>query len=227
MASPTPQADGRILYTIVSGDTLILIADRYGISINDLYTYNRLAPDSILSVGQTIILGYGSFPDGSVLLPGFPQARVKPDGRIVHVVAQGDSLIAIATLYNLTLEELFARSGLTGDSLLTINQEVVIGERPRPQQVGGSADIPGETPTSIPTTTNTFTPTAVPPTATLAPTATIAPPSTAEPEPLATAVPNQPVNGSSSLIGLLPLALGIIGLMSFTAAIFIFLGQRK
>ncbi|MCA9961506.1 MAG: LysM peptidoglycan-binding domain-containing protein, partial [Anaerolineales bacterium] len=230
--SPTPQEDGRILYTVAPGESLLLLAERYDVPIRDLYAYNNLTEGSVLSVGQTLILGYSVFPDGSTVLPGFPQARLKPDGTIVHLVQEGDTPISIAVTYDLTLEEFYTVSGLNPDSFLTINQEVVVGTRPTPVAVGGStnapdsaiAELPAPSMTPQSTATASATATAVPPTATHTPTA--APSATATAAATATAVPT-PTSSTSELVSLLPLILGIVGLLALTGAIFIYVGNKR
>ncbi|MBE2201731.1 MAG: LysM peptidoglycan-binding domain-containing protein, partial [Anaerolinea sp.] len=228
--SPTPQDDGRILYIVAPGETLIVIAERYGVPINELYRYNNLTEASVINVGQTLILGYTIFPDGSTALPGYPQARVKPDGRIVHLVQAGDTPISIAVTYGLTLDGFYAVSGLSAGALLTINQEVVVGARPVPAEVGGSTNAPDSAiaATPEPTSTPTSTP---PPTATTTPTATSSPTATATTSPTLTmtpaptAVPTPPA--TTGFISMLPLALGIIGLLALAAAIFLYMGSKR
>lgn len=172
VASPTARADGRILYTVLPGDTLISIADKYNISVDSLYGFNQLNLNSILTVGQTIVLGYTTLPDGSRVIPELPLARIKPDGTIVHVVNEGDTYISIALEYELTLTELFDLSGLSEAQFLLIGQEVIVGTLPTPTDVGGSADSPGEvltlqgggldiTPEDLPAPTATMTAQAV------------------------------------------------------------------
>lgn len=191
LASPTAQPDGRILYDVQTGDTLITLADQFDVSLDNLYAWNNLLPNSLLSVGQTLIIGYTVLPDGSRPLAGFPDARVRPDGTIVHVVGSGDTLLLIAATYDLTLEELYEISGLSEGALLQLGQEVVVGQRPQPETIGGSSEDP-ELGLSVIEVTENASPTAQPePTATQtpAPTAT----NTAEP----TAVPAQAVAAAS------------------------------
>lgn len=235
IASPTAQPDGRILYTVQPGDTLIVIAERYGVELSNLYSYNQFTESTLLTVGQTIIIGYTVLPDGSTVLPGFPQARVKPDGTIVHIVAANDTLISIAVTYDLTLDELYELSGLSPDSFLQLNQEVVVGHRPQPQQIGGSSNAPDAAVSILTagTETPTVPPTDLPPSATAVATMT----ATAEVATQVAAVPTQPAAatavaaaangsaGSSSL--LLWLFIGAVAIVLGAGGAFFYLASRR
>jgi LysM repeat protein len=162
VTSPTAQPEGQIIYTVQEGDTLSLIANQFELSLNELYSYNSLTADSVIQVGQQLLLGFSMLPDGSIPLEGFPSARVLPDSTIVHTVSAGDSFYAIAATYDLTLEQFYEVSGLDETSILQIGQEVAVGEHPLPEEIGGSTDLPAEmaSPTSTATTTTTPVPSA-------------------------------------------------------------------
>lgn len=69
----TPLADGAVVYTVQAGDTLYGIALQYDVPLDDLYKLNNLTRESVLNVGQEIIVKVGS--DGVV--PAQPTATLK------------------------------------------------------------------------------------------------------------------------------------------------------
>jgi hypothetical protein len=54
--TPTPGADGRILYTVLAGDSQLLIAEKFGIDVNVLRQLNNWTADTPLIEGQVILL---------------------------------------------------------------------------------------------------------------------------------------------------------------------------
>lgn len=164
VASPTARADGTIVYEVSEGDTLSGIANRFQVPLQDLYQFNGLDEDALLSIGQELVIGYTEAAPGSTRpAPVPPGVDVREDGALVYRVQEGDTLIGIAVRYNLTLQEILAlNEGLSEDTLLTVGQEVVVGERREPQSVGGSTDLPEGTPTAIPSPSPTVTSTPLP-----------------------------------------------------------------
>lgn len=55
--TPTPGADGRILYTVQTGDTLWRIAALTGKTMEELRQLNNLGPDEVIQEGQLLLLG--------------------------------------------------------------------------------------------------------------------------------------------------------------------------
>jgi len=56
LPTPTPRPDGAVVHVVQAGDTLFGIARQYGVSLDDLYRLNRLTPESILELGQTLVV---------------------------------------------------------------------------------------------------------------------------------------------------------------------------
>lgn len=182
-ASPTPLADGRIVYTVAEGDTLSAIAFRFGKTVAELYELNGLDENALLAVGQEIVIAFaGDAPAASATASGGgPAAASGVSGPLTHEVAQGDTLLGIALQYDLTMENLLALNPtLSEDTLLQLGQEVVVAARQEPLSVGGSTDFPEGTatvtaPAVAPTATVvTSTPAVVLPDPTVTPTQSLA-----------------------------------------------------
>jgi LysM repeat protein len=56
LPTPTPRPDGAVVHVVQAGDTLFGIARQYGVSLDDLYRLNRLTPESIIELGQTLVV---------------------------------------------------------------------------------------------------------------------------------------------------------------------------
>ncbi len=220
VAIPTANPDGVVLYNVVAGDTMLVIAHRFKKDVYYLYDLNNLNYHSILSIGQPIILAYEQLPDGSKPVKEYPYARMLEDGRIVHIVQPGDTLAGIAITYELTYDEFYAISGLNSSSLLQIGQEVQVGIQPQPAESGGSTDAPEELATAAATPSPMAFSTQKP-TITPQPTQTVPPiaiqeeipitPSLAAPTPAS--IPLLEAEDENR-VGFIPLIAGVIGVLA-------------
>ncbi len=98
--APTVGAD---THTVAAGDTLWGIARRYGVTVEQLRTWNGLTADT-LTIGKVL--------------------RVRaPGGAATHRVVAGDTLWALARRYGVSVDQLRSWNDLRGD-VLTIGREL-------------------------------------------------------------------------------------------------------
>jgi LysM repeat protein len=104
-----PGAVGENYYTVVKGDSLYSIANKYSVTVSELKSANNLTSDA-LSIGQVLII---------------PTKEVTPPSGTTYIVQSGDSLWVIANKYGITVDQLKSANNLT-TNLLSIGQVLVI-----------------------------------------------------------------------------------------------------
>jgi len=100
------------IYTVVAGDTLFSIANRFNTTVEAIKTANKLT-SNIISIGQQL------------RIPGLTTITPPSTGVKVYTVKPGDTLFSIARAKNTTVEAIKALNNLTSD-LLTIGQQLFI-----------------------------------------------------------------------------------------------------
>jgi len=116
--SPSPTPSGPFEYTIQEGDYLGGIAERFGVDLFTLMTYNNLTNQSVLFVGQTLIIPP---PDAEPLTPT-PLPEYLPRGtEIEYLVRPGDTLESIAAQFNSTVEAIMEANDLQNTTIYVGN----------------------------------------------------------------------------------------------------------
>jgi serine/threonine protein kinase len=133
--TPTPTP---IIYTVIQGDTLFSIADKYGTTVEAIAEANGLSLSAILHIGQQLIIPYPRPTGGPV-----PETPVISAGTVItHVVQTGDNLYSIANLYGTTVEVLMMVNGIKDPMLIQIGQELIISwETPTPTPLVYPVDL--------------------------------------------------------------------------------------
>lgn len=102
----TSEDDTETTYTVVKGDTLYGIANKFGVSVNNLKNINNLSSNT-LSIGQVL------------KIPG------TTSNKLTYTVKSGDTLYGIANTYNTTVNEIKSLNNLTSNTL-SIGQTLIL-----------------------------------------------------------------------------------------------------
>lgn len=110
--TPSPEVSTGIKYTVQSGDNLSTIAQRFGVSINQITGYRSGNPNLI-------------YP-GEVLTIGGASGNATSSGT-VYTVQAGDTLSEIAQRYGTTYQRLAQINGIANPNLIYVGQKIRIG----------------------------------------------------------------------------------------------------
>lgn len=117
---PYTPPKGENVYTVKKGDSLYVIANKYGITVDELKTANNLS-SNLLNVGQIL------------KIPKKEEAT--PSEYEVYTVKSGDSLWSIATNYGVSVDDIINLNNL-GTTILQIGQQILI-----PKQVESEKNV--------------------------------------------------------------------------------------
>lgn len=95
-------------YTVVAGDTLSGIAERFGISENSICQHNNISNPNLIYPGQTLKL------------------CVSPDNSVWHTVASGENLSSIAERYGTSWRSIADLNNLANANLIYPGQKLRI-----------------------------------------------------------------------------------------------------
>ena len=98
-----PGGTAQNTYTVRAGDTLYSIAQRFGLTVDELRRLNNLTSNN-LSIGQVLIISQGDIEE-------------PPTSTTTYTVQSGDTLYKIARQFNTTVGDLISLNNLTSTSL--------------------------------------------------------------------------------------------------------------
>jgi len=180
-ATPTPvgmvqlskaDSSGKIIHEVQVYQTLTTIAQAYGVNIDRILALNGLQIDSILSIGQRLLINPGSVTPTATPHPLTAIEKLTPesDGRYYHEVQSGETLSWIANLYEISVTALMAWNGLDSTSILHPEQKLILQVTPPATETQTPA--PATLTPTVTTVPSTSTATHIPTVAAFSPTPT-------------------------------------------------------
>ena len=104
-SSGPPEDDNEIIYTIKWGDTLSRIAYRYGVSVQQLVSWNNIRNPNLIYAGNTLVIYTNS--------SGQTQTS-----QSIYIVKSGDTLWGIAMKYGTTVTRLVYLNSIRNRNLI-------------------------------------------------------------------------------------------------------------
>ncbi|MBM7662512.1 LysM repeat protein [Bacillus mesophilus] len=166
---PTP-TETTVTYTVVSGDTLSLIAKRFNVSVDSLKTANHLTSDIIFVGHQLIIPGEAPTPTETAEetpttapeeVTEVPTDNVEPaptdnvepaptETVATYTVVSGDTLSLIAKRYNTTVTAIKETNALTTDTIY-VGQTLSVPTMTQVVEEAAPVVVVDSTPPDVPT----------------------------------------------------------------------------
>ena len=113
-------------YTVAKGDTLYSISRKYGVSVSELTQANSLSSDSVIKVGQTLVIPSAQNAAATVQAPQTISAAPATRSYDSYTVQKGDTLYRIAKVNGITVDELKTLNNLNSSSVLKVGQVLKI-----------------------------------------------------------------------------------------------------
>jgi len=115
-----------VTYTVVKGDNLWSISQRYDVKMNTIISTNNLKEISRLSIGQKLKLPITNMDIAKA--EGYSQDAAAEE--IIYYVKKGESLWSISREYNVKLESIIAANNITNASKISTGQQLRIPNVP-------------------------------------------------------------------------------------------------
>ena len=148
--TPTPTPVPPLVHQVQEGETLIIIAGMYDTTVEDILALNPGVEPEVLQVEQVLLIPRGTLtPEPTNTLdPSLPTPT--PPDHIIHIVAPGETLSAIAEEYDVSVDSIrYANDMLIGEDTIFVNQSLVI-PMGTPEPSPTPTVDPNATPTPVP-----------------------------------------------------------------------------
>ncbi len=121
--SLTPTPSGPTEYTVEVGDTLFSIAEKFGVTMDLLISFNALADPNNIGVGTKLLIPPpdSELPTETAVPTGLPRGS-----KIEYLVKTGDTLQSIAAKFNSTAEAIATENKVQLTDILFVGKLLVV-----------------------------------------------------------------------------------------------------
>jgi LysM repeat protein len=153
----TPTPEGPFVYTVVQGDTLFSIAEKFKVDLFAVIAINNLDPAQPIDIGDQLTI-----PGPNTELPtDTPIPLSMRRGTIIeYIVKPGETLAIIAEKFNSTIDDIVKENKLDNPNTIQAGDKLNIPVNlvtPLPTNTPGPSPTPAPTRTTVPTSTATAT----------------------------------------------------------------------
>ena len=114
----------KVIYKVVSGDSLWKIAVQFDTKVNSLVRWNHLIPTAPLSIGKELIIWFEN--KNKTELAKIANTGIDISRKIFYTVRSGDNLSAIASKYNVRVVDIRSWNNLDEDHVLQPGEKLTI-----------------------------------------------------------------------------------------------------
>ena len=114
----------KIIYTVISGDSLWKIAGKYNTSVNDLVRWNQIIPTAPLSIGKELVILIEN--KNKTELAKIANTGIDISRKIVYTVKVGDNLSKIAKKYQVKVNDIRSWNELNEEHILQPGDKLTI-----------------------------------------------------------------------------------------------------
>jgi LysM repeat protein len=118
---PEPEPAPEVEYRVQSGDTLLRIGAKFGVSASLIQSHNGITNPRLIRVGQLIKIPTSAQTSAAAAEAAAPAPAPEPEPK-TYRVASGDSLWGIARKFGVSSSALAALNGITNANLIRIGQ---------------------------------------------------------------------------------------------------------
>ena len=126
----TPDVEGQTWHTVKQGQALWHIANAYGTTVDDLASWNHISNDSMLHLGQKLLIPEKGSASFAPTIPPTLLPTMNSDGTFRYPVKDGETIWSIAKMWNVDIDRLMTVNGLKQDSIINIGWKLWIPVTP-------------------------------------------------------------------------------------------------